>query len=75
MPAVRGLGWSSSLLNSVVHLDVEDFSEEMLRQHYYAIKNQQGASKKPLVGGFGCDELVLYGIRDTGVATATALDQ
>ena len=24
---------------------------------------------KPLVGGFGCDELVLYGIRDTGVAT------
>ena len=29
----------------------------------YAIKNQRGASKKPLVGGFGCDELVLYGIR------------
>ena len=35
----------------------------LLRQHSYAIKNQQGASKKPLVGGFGCDELVLYGIR------------
>ena len=35
----------------------------------YAIKNQRGASKKPLVGGFGCDELVLYGIRDTGIAT------
>ena len=35
----------------------------------YAIKNQRGASKKPLVGGFGCEELVLYGIRDTGVAT------
>ena len=32
----------------------------------YAIKNQRGASK---VGGFGCDELVLYGIRDTGGAT------
>ena len=41
----------------------------------YAIKNQRGASKeplvggflrsKPLVGGFGCNELVLYGIRDT----------
>ena len=29
----------------------------------YVIKNQRGASKKPLVGGFGCDELVLYGIR------------
>ena len=29
----------------------------------YAIKNQRGASKKPLVGGFGCNELVLYGIR------------
>ena len=24
---------------------------------------------KSLVGGFGCDELVLYGIKDTGVAT------
>ena len=35
----------------------------------YAIKNQRGASKKTLVGGFGCDELVLYGIRDTGGAT------
>ena len=40
----------------------------------YAIKNQRGASKippmglfcvsKPLVGGFGCDELFLYGIRE-----------
>ena len=46
----------------------------------YAIKNQRGASKQnnppimgvlgvfcvpmPLVGGFGCDELVLYGIRE-----------
>ena len=29
----------------------------------YAIKNQRGASKKPLVGGFRCEELVLYGIR------------
>ena len=35
----------------------------------YAIKKQRGASKiplvpKPLVGGFGCNELVLYGIRE-----------
>ena len=45
----------------------------------YAIKNQRGASKispmgvfcvpKPLVGGFGCDELVLYGIRELASAT------
>ena len=35
----------------------------------YAIKNQRGASKKPLVGGFGCDELVLYGIRELAPAT------
>ena len=35
----------------------------------YAIKNLQGASKKPLGGDFGCEGLVLYGIRDTGVAT------
>ena len=35
------------------------------------IKNQLKAPsrQKPLVGGFGCDELVLYGIRDTGGAT------
>ncbi len=31
----------------VVHLDVEDTSEELLRQLPYAIKNQQGASKIP----------------------------
>ena len=31
----------------------------------YAIKNQRGASIKPLVESFGCEELVLYGIRDT----------
>ena len=29
----------------------------------YAIKNQRGASIKHQVGGFVCDELVLYGIR------------
>ena len=28
-----------------------------------AVKNQQRA-RKPLVGGFGCLELVLYGIRE-----------
>ena len=54
--------------SSVVHLDVEDFSEELLlagslwhkgtyirtfpcmeANYPYAIKNQRGASKKPLV--------------------------
>ena len=45
----------------------------------YVIKNQRGASKippnrvfcvpKPLVGGFGGDELVLYGIRELAPAT------
>ena len=44
----------------------------------YAIKNQRGASKiphkfqsvpKPIVGGFGWDELVLYGIRELAPAT------
>ena len=29
----------------------------------YVIKNQREASKMSLVGGFVCDELVLYGIR------------
>ena len=42
----------------MVHLDVEDQVEELLRQLSYAMKNQL-----VLVGGFGCDELVLYGIR------------
>ena len=28
----------------VVHLDVEDCSEELLRQQSYSIKNQRGAS-------------------------------
>ena len=32
---------------SVVHLDVEDCSEKLLRQHSYAIKNQLVASKAP----------------------------
>ena len=35
----------------------------MEANYHFAIKNQRGASKKPLVGGFGCNELVLYGIR------------
>ena len=44
----------------------------MKANYPYAIKNQRGASKKPLVGGFlrskggfGCEELVLYGQRET----------
>ena len=46
-------------------------SERSYYRRPCAIKNPRGASKKPLVGGFGCDELVLYGIRDTGVATVS----
>ena len=38
-------------------------TEKSYYRRPYAIKNQRGASKRPLVGGFGCDELVLYGIR------------
>ena len=37
--------WSVDI--SVVHLDVEDCSEELLRQHSYAIKNQLVTSKGP----------------------------
>ena len=47
----------------MVHLDVEEWSEELLRQLSYT---HWGVFcvPKPLVGGFGCDELVLYGIRE-----------
>ena len=34
----------------VVHLDVEEWSEELLRQLSYAIKNQLVASKAPYSG-------------------------
>ena len=44
--------------SSVVHLDDEDYSEELLHQHSFAIKNQLVASKAPY-----CSSLVLYGIR------------
>ena len=57
----------------LVHLDVEDCSEELLRQKSYAIKNQLGHPKPPTrsfetqnipVGRyFACPSLVLYGIR------------
>ena len=59
----------------MVHLDVEDFFEELLRCflcHKEPARRIQSPGawerKKPLEGRFGCDELVLYGIRDT-VAT------
>ena len=38
-------------------------TEKSYNRRPYAIQNQRGASKKPLVGDFGCNELVLYGIR------------
>ena len=50
----------------LVHLDVEECSEELLRQQSYAIKNQLGHPKPPL-GALALElwmpELVLYGIR------------
>ena len=53
--------------NRLVHLNVEDCSQELLGQQSCAIKNQRGANRIPHVGGifrskalgFGCDELVL----------------
>ena len=41
-----GLDWCSTKVR-VVHLDVEEWSEELLRQLSYAIKNQLVASKAP----------------------------
>ena len=49
----------------LVHLDVEDCSEELLRQQSYAIKNQLVAFKAHR-GYFACSSLVLYGIRIVG---------
>ena len=37
----------SSAAVSVGHLDVEDFSEELLHQHSYAINNQLVQHRKP----------------------------
>ena len=54
------------------HLDVEDCSEELLRQQSYAIMNQlehpkpptrDFRSQKDLTSLFACSWLVLYGIR------------
>ena len=45
------------IVDRLVHLDVEDTSEEFLGQLSYAIKNQLVTSKAP------CSSLVLYGIR------------
>ena len=62
----------SLLVTSLVHLHVEDTSEELLCHLSYAIKYPPRGilrSKAPIVGGFGCDELVLYGIRELAPAT------
>ena len=51
-------------------VDVCDHTFPCMEATYpYAIKNQRGVSKIPLVGCFGCDELVLYGIRELAPAT------
>ena len=60
---------SPSVYTSVLHSHWSRASECCYASVSYAIKKQRGASKKPLVGDFGCEELVLYGIRDTGGAT------
>ena len=44
---LSGLAWSELVGGRVVHLDVEDQVEELLRQLSYAIKNQLVASKAP----------------------------
>ena len=61
---------SYAIKNQLIAKNVYNRNFPCMEANYpYAIKNQRGASKKPLVGGFGCDELVLYCIRDTGGAT------
>ena len=62
--------WSSRTESRVVHLDVEDCSEELVLQQSYAIKNQLGhrtveTQNTPIDIGvyFACSSLVLYGIR------------
>ena len=68
------------VVGRLVHLDVEDCSEELLRQQSYAIKNQRGGilRSKALIRGLWLPELVLFGIRcKTAGASITreALDQ
>ena len=48
------------LSGRVVHLDVEDCSEELLRQLSYAIKNQLGHPKPP-TRGFGTQNTPIGG--------------
>ena len=52
------------VVGRLVHLDVEDCSEELLRQQSYAIKNQRGA-----IRGLWMPELVLYGMRTLAQAS------
>ena len=60
-----GLAFGAPDLARDVHLDVEDCSEELLRQQsYYAIQNQLGHPKPPTKGL--CSSLVLYGVRIVG---------
>ena len=70
----RGPACHDRVPGSVVHLGVEDCSEELLRQQSYAIKNQRGArkihpnggilrSKAPSMGLWMPELLVLYVIR------------
>ena len=44
---IGDMKWSIRIQIRLVHLDVEDQVEELLRQLSYAIKNQLVASKAP----------------------------
>ena len=66
------VGPSWTICYRLGHLDVEDCSEELIRQQSYVIKNQLGHPKPPnrgfgtqntpIGGYFTCCLLVLYGI-------------
>ena len=56
------------IISDVVHLDVEDFSEELLQ--CLLCHKEHSSHPKPPTRGFGtlfaCSSLVLYGIRIVG---------
>ena len=58
-----------SLVESFIELKYfHDVAMPALLCHKEPARSKQSVPK-PLVGGFGCDELVLYGIRELAPAT------
>ena len=51
----------SQVLSRVLHLDIEECSEKLLRQQSYAIKNSSSRPKPPTWGSFGAFFLLLAG--------------